>query len=184
MASWAFGIIGDVQYADAMQVTRLLGGCEAGLGGIQSAIRAVASELDTDTQMKALYERTLACTHLYHVLPLKVTCYLQVSYIVVNKGSPSVGVLQHILAEFVSERVRLELLRERFHAVHYGRGQHRHAQSAEVHLLQSSIMHYEALLKELKTQLVAEHQARAVATQKYQILKNSTNRQSVAKSKT
>jgi hypothetical protein len=102
------------------------------------------------------------------------------------------GVLTHVLAELVSERVRLQLMSDQFSAAvaaaaqgedededdenEEGRRHGRHGQSAQlpavtaVQMLQASVVSYERILKEVKTQLVAEHQARAAVTRKFKSL--------------
>ena len=85
--------------------------------------------------------------------------------------------LQHLLAELVGERIRLQMMLNQFAAKNSPEDgsdspiEKDHSKNRRrLHMLQASVYNYETLLKEVKTQLVSEHQARVSAERQQQLV--------------
>ena len=98
------------------------------------------------------------------------------SPLVPQAATVDAALLQHVLAELVGERVRLQAMSEQFSRVVVvdssgTRSSTAGSAAVQLQMLQTSLYNYETILREVKTQLIAEHQARSVITKRYQALK-------------
>jgi len=80
------------------------------------------------------------------------------------------ALMQHLLAEIVGERVRLQLLHNQFFSIKETKGGSESDESATLSALKATVYNYETILKEVKTQLVVEHAQRNEITKKYRAL--------------